>query len=167
MTPKRLTTAALLLSIATPAFAGDPVYVVRPPIMQLRANVLPSNAFGPSSGPTSPTQPSTPPQSQYVFESHFFADSAAEWNVPIENGKVKVGNAYQIPKPKIAACDVSDTWPTSTKDAFFDEFGYTGIVTPKVTGKFALAMACDAVNNLPGSDPRSRYYGKVILTVIP
>lgn len=160
MSTKRLIIAALLLAPVAPAFADDPIYVVRPPIMQLRANVLPANAFG---GSSTPSQPSAPPQSQYAFESHFFADTSSGWNVAAATATVKVGYSYQIPRPNIAACDVSDTWPKSTKATFFSEVGYSGIIIPKVTGKFALAMACDAVNN----QPNSLYYTKVVLTVTP
>jgi hypothetical protein len=41
------------------------------------------------------------------------------------------------------------------------------LVTPSVTGKFALTLACDAVDNLPGTDPKSRFYAKAIVTVAP
>lgn len=162
---KHLIAAAALLATAAPAFADDPIYVVRPPIVQMRANVLPANAFATSSAPSTPSQPSTPAPSQYVFKSYMFDETAAPWNVSAAVATVKVGKTYQFAGPSVGWCDVLDTWPTKTMSAFLATS--QRYVTPGVTGKFALALMCDAVNNLPGTDPKSRFYAKAILNVIP
>ena len=90
MPTKQLITAALFLATAAPAFADDPVYVVRPPIMQLRANVLPANAFQAAQTPTTPTNPTSPstPSDGYVFKSRLWDTPPWDSSMAIIGGTV-------------------------------------------------------------------------------
>lgn len=166
MIKKSLLSSAILASFVAPSFADDAVYVVRPPVMQMRANVLPPNAFKATQAPATPSQPSTPaqpPQSQYIFESPYFSDQTSPWNVSVSKATVKIGETYQIPRPKTGACDVGDSYPAKTVGNYLETFGYTGIISPKVPGKFALTISCDGVANAPNG----LYFGKIIITATP
>jgi hypothetical protein len=164
MSIKRLITAAILLATAAPAFADDPIYVVRPPIVQMRANVLPANAFSASSTPSNPSQPSTPSPS-YVFMSANFDNNKAPWNVGTTKATIKLGQTYTFSAPSIGACQLQDSWPKASASSYLSQTQRS--VTPKVTGLFALALACDGVNNLPSNDPKSVYLAKALVTVEP
>lgn len=185
MSTKRLITAALLLATAAPAFADDPIYVVRPPIMQLRANVLPQNAFQSNQTPTTPTNPTTPstPADGYVFKSRFWDTPPWDSSMAIIGGTVtatvsltdKNGGRYDNKSLPNGWCDIADAETSDTRKKMNVMFvpDMSGgskqerYVQPYVTGKMAVVFLCDAINNLPGNNPGSRYYGKVLLTVTP
>lgn len=164
MSKKCLIAAAILLAIGAPAFANDPIYVVRPPIIQLRANVLPANAFSASSTPSTPSQPS-PPTPTYVFMSANFDKTTTPWNMGTVKATIKLGQTYQFSAPTVGACQLQDSWPKATASTYLSQTQRT--VTPKVTGLFGLALACDGVNNLPSSDPKSVFLAKALVTVEP
>jgi hypothetical protein len=163
------------------AFAQDPIYVVRPPVMQMKAKVLPQNAFS-ASAPAGPSTPSAPSNSGYVFKSRTwdtpaYAPGEAIIRSTIDKATISLSRdtAYIYSTLPNGACNISESttgastkkidvmivpgWPYSTLDE--------RTIRPKVTGQLALAFYCDAVNNLPGSDLRSRYYGRLLLTVTP
>ncbi|MCZ7861781.1 hypothetical protein O9X98_10355 [Agrobacterium salinitolerans] len=185
MSTKRLIIAALLLAPAAPAFANDPVYVVRPPIMQLRANVLPQSAFQSAQTPTTPTNPTTPstPSDGFAFKSRLWNTPPWDSSMAVIGGTVnatvsltdKNGGRYDNTALPNGWCDIQDaeSWDARKKaTVMFVPNMSSGskqerYIQPYVTGKMAVVFLCDNVNNLPGNNPGSRYYGKVLLTVTP
>ncbi|MBY3433288.1 hypothetical protein HFN89_03800 [Rhizobium laguerreae] len=174
MSTKSLFTVALLLATTAPALADDPIYVVRPPIIQLRANVLPADAFA---APSTPTQPSTPPASDgYVFKSSDFDNSAGNNNVPIGEATVSLNGIWNnTALPTVGFCNIADAAPADSRKKsdvmFVPDMKWSSkqerYIQPYVVGKMAVMFYCDGVNNLPANDPNQLYIGKVILTVSP
>jgi hypothetical protein len=182
MKTKMLLTAGLVLAGSfLPALAADPIYVVRPSMGQGKAAVLPQSAFSSTTTPVTPTNP-TPSPSGYAFTSGPWSQSpwtdaeAVNRNVPV-NGTVSLssGNRYEATFLPNGFCDIAESASSDSvkkRDVMYVPDMSSGsrqerYVQPTVTGKLAIVFFCDSVNNLPGSNPGSRFYGKLLLTVTP
>jgi len=183
----RTVTAAISVLFPTLAISADPVYVVRPPIIQMRANVLPQSAFTAPAAPGVPTTPTpttpTAPNDGYVFKSSYFdsppdpagsvigTPQTATVSLTGKNG----GRFDNTLLPSNGFCDIMRSAkddPRKKEDVMYvpDMSGGSEqerYILPLVTGKMGVVFMCDAVGDYEPSDPRSRYYGKVTLTVIP
>ncbi|MCV9963636.1 hypothetical protein OIU34_17185 [Pararhizobium sp. BT-229] len=184
MLKTRLIASAILLAGIVPADADDAIYVVRPPTMQLRANVLPQNAFQPTQAPTTPTNPTTPtPSDGYAFKSRHWDSPPWDSSVGVIGGTVNATTSltdinrgrYDNKSLPNGWCDILDAEssdlrkkntvmfvPNMTSGSVQERY-----IQPYEPGKLAVVFVCDAVNNLPGTNPASRYYGRVLLTVTP
>jgi hypothetical protein len=165
MLKKSLLAAIALVTLLPGAtLADDPVFVMRPNVVQLRANVLPQNAFASSSTPSNPSNPSTPVS--FVFEAAGFTSNGG---VSIGNATIALGDTYPIWRPTIGTCQVDDSWPVQTMSSFLSlpAGQSSGVVKPKVAGIYGISITCDQVNNLPPSNSASVYKGKIKLTVTP
>jgi hypothetical protein len=185
MLKTRLIASAILLASVVPAVADDAIYVVRPPTMQLRAKVLPQNAFQSSQAPTTPTNPTMPstPADGYVFKSRYWDTPPWDSSIGVIGSTVnattsltdKNGGRYDNKSLPNGWCDIKDAESSDTRKkntVMFVPNMTSGpvqerYIQPHVTGKMAVVFVCDSVNNLPGSNPDSRYYGRVLLTVTP
>jgi hypothetical protein len=175
---KKLILASLLLAVvasAAPASADDPIIVVRPPSISLKAGVLPMNAFQTQNpGPTNPTTPTTPGDG-YVFKSNWFDDTSGQFNVPVKSASVSMSAAngrWDNPWLPNGFCDIKESSSGDTRkktDVMYvpDMSGGSKqerYIEPHVTGKMGVVFICDAVN---GSPTAPIYVGKVLLTVTP
>jgi hypothetical protein len=176
---KKLVLASALLAsmvAASPAAADDPIIVVRPPSISLKAGVLPMNAFqAQNPGTTNPTTPSVPSDG-YVFKSSFFDQTDNEFNVPVKTATTSLSGAngghWDNPWLPNGFCDIKDSasGDTRKKNAVMYVPDMSGgskqerYIEPYVTGKMAVVFICDAVN---GSPTAPIYVGKVVLTVTP
>lgn len=128
--------------------------------------------------------PSTPsvPQDDFVFKSF-------NWDTPPAPSLMTIGPTVSATVSLSSAnggrydntslpngfCDIKDSElgePTQKQDVMFVPDMSVGsrqerYILPLVTGKMGVVFICDAVENRPSTDPASRYYGKVLLTVIP
>lgn len=168
---KRVLAAAVLLTLAGQAVASDPVIVIRPPSVSLKAGVLPMNAF--ASNPTTPTSPTTPAGDGFVFKSDGYEDTAAPLNVAVRNATTSLSGPasgrWDNPWLPQGFCDIkSESYGDSRKktDVMYVPDMSVGskeerYVVPYVTGKFAIVFICDAVPNAPNG----LYVGKVMLNV--
>lgn len=171
---KKLARASALLAsivVASPAAADDPIIVVRPPSISLKAGVLPMNAF--QARPSAPTTPQTP-SGGYAFKSYFFDDATDQFNVPVRTATTSLsgadGGRWDNPWLPTGFCDIKDSSSGSKKTDVMHVPDMSGgskqerFVRPLVTGRLAVVFICDAVNNNPTAPI---YVGKVVLTVTP
>jgi hypothetical protein len=161
MLKSRLIAFAILLSTVAPAIADDAIFVVRPPTMQMRANVLPQNAFQASATtPASPTP--TTPSDDFMFKSALYDSVSGDFGMsPIRVTVSMAQLPYEMPRPKTGSCDVGNAKKVNKSQFMWSN--NAGWVSPYAPGKYGLTITCDTVQGIANGI----YYNKVLLTVTP
>lgn len=164
-----LAAAATAGAIASSAFAGEPIFVLRPPTVPSAAKVLPMDAF--SAIPSTPNAPGNPsqPSAGYDYKSKEYD---LFWNyagIPAFTASISLSKDgyYIFKKPSMAqGCEIAEAANAQADSAFLQNNSGVGLhIRPKNPGHYLLLINC-LPKYEPGQTPYVLIGGTIDLTVV-